>query len=131
MNTFGNNLKSLRKQKDLRQDEIKSLLGFSRTTWSNYELGLSEPSLAGLVKISKFFGVTLDDLLTADLGSGDENSGSGTRRRRKDLGADPQTEGSLVMNEPEADLSFLLKEVRELRREVNTIKKKGKKTAGK
>lgn len=42
-------------------------LGFSRTTWSNYEQCRTAPSLDGLIRISRFFGVTLDELIAEDI----------------------------------------------------------------
>ncbi len=42
-------------------------LGFSRTTWSNYEQCRTAPSLDGLIRISRFFGVSLDELIAEDI----------------------------------------------------------------
>jgi transcriptional regulator with XRE-family HTH domain len=66
-NFFCKNLKYLRKEKRLRQYEMNDKLGFSRTTWSNYEKGKTRPSMEGLVKISRFFGITIDELIAEDV----------------------------------------------------------------
>ncbi|MBO9566924.1 MAG: helix-turn-helix transcriptional regulator [Niastella sp.] len=67
LNFFGKNLQFLRKEKKLRQHEMYDSLGFSRTTWSNYEQCRTAPSLDGLIRISRFFGVTLDELIAEDV----------------------------------------------------------------
>lgn len=69
LNFFGKNLQFLRKEKKLRQHQMFDSLGFSRTTWSNYEQCRTAPSLDGLIRISRFFGVTLDELIAEDIES--------------------------------------------------------------
>jgi len=72
-NFFCQNLQYLRREKRLRQYEMQHSLGFSRTTWSNYEQGKTSPSLDGLVKISRFFGITIDELVAEDIEQKFEN----------------------------------------------------------
>ena len=60
---FPNNLKTLRKLNLLSQSELSKLLGISRSSLSFYESGESEPTLNVLIKISKFFNVSLDYLI--------------------------------------------------------------------
>lgn len=67
LNFFGKNLQFLRKEKKLRQHQMLESLGFSRTTWSNYEQCRTAPSLDGLIRISRFFGVSLDELIAEDI----------------------------------------------------------------
>ena len=64
---LGKNLYYLRKQKGITQAEMPSLLDVARATWSNYENDLTEPQISVLLRISNYFGVTLDQLLTVDL----------------------------------------------------------------
>ena len=64
---LGINIQFLRKKRKLKQDEMPDLLGVGRSTWSNYENGLTEPDLKTLMNISKFFGVSIDDLLSKNL----------------------------------------------------------------
>lgn len=65
---FANNLKLLRTRAGLTQDDIKSNLGINRSTWANYEKGLSTPYVNELMKISDFWGVDETTLLrNADL----------------------------------------------------------------
>jgi len=44
-----------------------SVCGITRSTWSNYETGQTEPDLETIVKISGIFGVSIDDLILKDL----------------------------------------------------------------
>lgn len=62
-NFFSNNLKSLRVDNDFTQQEIADALGITRSRYSNYENGINEPSLDILIKLSKLFNCSIDDLL--------------------------------------------------------------------
>lgn len=62
------NLKYLRTKNKISQEEMAILLGISRSTYSNYEKGKSEPPAGMLLKISNHFSVRTDDLLSSDLG---------------------------------------------------------------
>lgn len=53
-------LKELRKEKNLTQPDIAQMLGISATAYSKYELGKSKPDIDSLVKLSKFYEVSLD-----------------------------------------------------------------------
>lgn len=65
MDYFGQNLKSLRKRMGLTQQELAEKFGVRKTTISNYETSVSSPPKNGLVEIANFFGVSLDELLSA------------------------------------------------------------------
>src|SRR2546423_686809 len=45
-------------------------LGFRRTTWNGYETNKSKPSFDDLLKIARYFGVELSDLVERDLSKG-------------------------------------------------------------
>lgn len=60
---FPNNLKNLRIDNNLTQQGIADSLGISRSSYSSYETGVSEPNIEVLIKISNFFNCTIDDLL--------------------------------------------------------------------
>lgn len=61
------NLLFLRKRQKLTQEAIAELLGLTQQTIALYESGDREPTLCNLLRLSKFFDVTTDDLLTKDL----------------------------------------------------------------
>ena len=60
---FGKNLKTLRHQKDLTQDELAQKLSLSVQAISRYETGAAYPDIEMLPVIAGFFGVTVDKLL--------------------------------------------------------------------
>lgn len=61
------NIKKLRKQKGLSQQAFSSDLGVSTGAVGNWETSNREPDLKTIVKLAKYFGVTLDDLVLKDL----------------------------------------------------------------
>ncbi len=60
---FGTNLKRLRREKDLTQDELAEKLSLSPQAISRYETGAAYPDIEMLPVIAGFFGVTVDKLL--------------------------------------------------------------------
>ena len=59
-------LQELRKQKGLTQEELAEILYVSRTAISKWESGRGYPNIDSLKAISRFFGVTVDELLSGD-----------------------------------------------------------------
>jgi|GEM_PF-764321 len=60
---FGDALKRLRRKLGLRQDDVARMVGVERTTVANWERGAKQPGLETLVRLSKIFGVSLDELV--------------------------------------------------------------------
>lgn len=58
-----NNLKLLRKQKGMTQQEISDLLSVTRPTYSRYESGAVEPSQETWEKLADFFNVSIGYLM--------------------------------------------------------------------
>ena len=63
---FNKKLQELRKQKGMTQEELAETLFVSRTAVSKWESGRGYPNIESLKAISKFFGVTVDELLSGD-----------------------------------------------------------------
>ncbi len=57
-------LKKIRKSKNLSQQKVALDLDISREALSHYENGRREPSLEMLVKMSRYFNVSIDYLIT-------------------------------------------------------------------
>ncbi len=57
-------LKEIRKQRHLNQQKVALDLNITREALSHYENGRREPSLAMLVKMSRYFNVSIDYLIT-------------------------------------------------------------------
>ena len=63
---FNEKLQSLRKSQGLTQEELADALFVSRTAISKWESGRGYPSIDSLKEISKFFSVSIDDLLSGE-----------------------------------------------------------------
>ena len=63
---FHEKLQELRKAKGITQQELAEALYVSRTAVSKWEQGRGYPQIDSLKAIAKFFGVTVDELLSGD-----------------------------------------------------------------
>ena len=63
---FGEKLQELRKKKGLTQEELAEALYVSRTAVSKWESGRGYPNIDSLKEISKFFSVSIDELLSGE-----------------------------------------------------------------
>ena len=63
---FSEKLQNLRKQHGLTQEELAAKLFVSRTAISKWESGRGYPNIDSLKEISKFFSVSVDELLSSD-----------------------------------------------------------------
>ena len=63
---FNEKLQELRKSRSLTQEELAEALFVSRTAVSKWESGRGYPSIDSLKEISRFFSVTIDDLICSD-----------------------------------------------------------------
>ena len=59
-------LQELRKQKGLTQEELAEILYVSRTAVSKWESGRGVPNIESLKAISKYFSVSIDELLSGE-----------------------------------------------------------------
>lgn len=68
MSIFSDNIRFLRLKRDLSQKNFADdILIISRDRYSKYESGRSEPPYDVLIKISKYFNLSIDLLLTVDI----------------------------------------------------------------
>lgn len=72
---FGENLKTLRKPRNLTQKELGLMVGLSKAVISKYENGMGYPSFDILIRIAQYFGVTVDYLLGVSRGKKVDVSG--------------------------------------------------------
>lgn len=61
------NIRRLRIIKGFSQNEIAFRLGISRSTYSSYENGKSQPNLSILLLLSKIYGCSIDQLVSKDV----------------------------------------------------------------
>lgn len=57
------NLKILRNERKNTQQEMATLLGIARSTYTQYETGVSQPDNDTIIKLANYFGVAIDYLL--------------------------------------------------------------------
>lgn len=63
---FSEKLQGLRKSKGLTQEELAQAIFVSRTAVSKWESGRGYPNIDSLKELSKFFSVTVDELISPD-----------------------------------------------------------------
>ena len=63
---FNEKLQELRKSRNLTQEQLAERLYVSRTAISKWESGRGYPSIDSLKEISKYFAISLDDLLSGE-----------------------------------------------------------------
>jgi transcriptional regulator with XRE-family HTH domain len=61
--SWGGNIKRLREQRGMKQNEIADLIGMHRSNYSKIESGQREISIAAIDKIAKYFNISLDELV--------------------------------------------------------------------
>ncbi len=64
--TIGENIRSLRREKDITQEEFASIFGVSYQSVSRWEKGVCYPDMELLPDIAAFFGISVDKLMGAD-----------------------------------------------------------------
>ncbi len=57
------NLRSVREDRDIKQKDIAKVLNISQNTYSQYETGVISLTAEVLIKLSDFYGVSIDYLL--------------------------------------------------------------------
>ena len=58
-----NRIRDLREDKDLTQSQVAQMLGMSQTGYSKYETGKNDIPTYVLIKLSDFYGVSIDYIL--------------------------------------------------------------------
>ena len=66
---LANNLRFLRTKHKLTQDDLSSLLNISRQAYSNYETSKRTPDLDSLLHISRFYRISIDEMVLDNLQS--------------------------------------------------------------
>lgn len=67
--TLGENLRLLRREKGLSQEQVAQTLFVARQTISKWENGQAEPGVESLKALAKLYGVSLDRLVGAESSS--------------------------------------------------------------
>lgn len=59
-------LRSLREKCGFTQEQVAKTLNIDRSSYTYYETGKTEPSIASLIKLSNLFKVSIEDLLGSE-----------------------------------------------------------------
>ena len=62
--SLGENIVALRKKRGLTQEKLAEGFEVSRQSVTKWESGESEPSIDKLIKLSKYFGVSIDESMS-------------------------------------------------------------------
>lgn len=65
--TLGEKIYNLRKKTGISQEQLGEKIGVTRQTISNWELNETSPNTEQLKLLSKFFNISIDDLLDNDI----------------------------------------------------------------
>ena len=61
--SFAENLKRLRKELKIGQQDLSKVINVSTKTISHWETGYTEPSINQLIALANFFDITIDELV--------------------------------------------------------------------
>jgi transcriptional regulator with XRE-family HTH domain len=101
------NLRYLRKTKKLSQQELSDTLAIPRTTLGDYERGKTEPNIETLIRLSAFFDVDLDRLLTSNLALQDYEIIKNDNFRVLAISVDRNNEGNIELVDTKAEAGYL------------------------
>jgi len=104
---LGENLKFLRKLHGLSQQELAKALSLPRTTLGDYERSHTEPNLAMLKKISKFFDVSLDQLIRIKLNKSNVDIGKTDGLKVLAITVDEDNNSNIELVETKAAAGYL------------------------
>lgn len=63
---FGENIRRLRRARELTQEELANALGVTAQSVSKWECAYGYPDITQLPAIANFFGVSIDEMLSND-----------------------------------------------------------------
>ena len=63
MSTFGEKLKMLREERNIKQNEVAAIFMINRSTYGKWENDASKPDIDTLTKLANYFNVSVDYLL--------------------------------------------------------------------
>lgn len=92
------NLKKLRRSKNLTQKELAEVIGVDRTTYVKYESGDSEPSFETLIKLADFFEVSLDYLFCYEPRKKEIQTMGNNMKKARELEGLSQEQAALQLN---------------------------------
>lgn len=115
------NLRTLRKQHHLTQTDLSQMLNVSRQAYSNYETGKRTPDLDALLFLSRYYHVSLSELV---LGPAPESSVSSHRIMEESVSylcsSDKKTGRAIYLSEEEMNLILRFRSLSKENRQIIT-----------
>ncbi len=62
-NELGARLRRIREKNNMTQHEVASLLNITRSAYTYYETGRTQPSIRNIVTLAKIYKITTDEIL--------------------------------------------------------------------
>ena len=103
----GQNLKYLRKKKRCSQQSLSDDLGIPRTTLGDYEREKTEPNIGMLLKMAKYFDVSMESFLSKDLSLNDYEVLNTNTLRVLAITVDQDNEGNIELVDTKAEAGYL------------------------
>ncbi len=104
---IGNNLQYLRKKNKLSQQYLSEILDIPRTTLGDYERSKTEPNISLLLKISDYFKLSLEDLLSKNLSLEKYEILNSDNLRVLAISIDEEREGNIELVDSKAEAGYL------------------------
>ncbi len=101
------NLKYLRKNRKLSQQDLADTLEIPRTTLGDYERGKTEPNIETLIRLSTLYKVNLDQLITSDLSLQDYEIIKNKNLRVLAISVDQENNGNIELVDTKAEAGYL------------------------
>lgn len=118
---LANNLRYLRKKRNLTQEDIGNILNISRQAYSNYENCTRTPDLDTLLWLCDFYKVSLDDLVLEDIKSNLYSAGNLSESISSyHVGIDKNTGNKIYLSEDETELLINYRSLSEENRKIIT-----------
>jgi len=104
---FADNLKHLRSRDSISQGKLSNDIEIPRTTLGDYERGKTEPSIANLLKVSNYFKVSIDEMLTRRIGDESITSNSTGALKILTVSVDSQNRQNIELVDTKAEAGYL------------------------
>lgn len=110
-NYFSENLRVLRKKRNVSQEELAQQVGLNRGNIASYEKGTAEPKICNLLKLAEHFSISICDLLSRDL------------RQENGTASEPGPFPFGLSSEERGKISLYLQQAEELEQVVDSLHK--------
>ena len=104
---LGKNLIYLRKKNKISQSELAEQMGVARTTLGDYERGKTEPNIATLLKIAKYFKISVDALINQNISHQDLEVIRNQDMRVLAISVDTQNRQNIELVDSKAEAGYL------------------------